>query len=517
MEKYSLIVVISLFSLVAQGQGNSPCTATLMTVNAGAVCGSYTAGTTVGATYSNNAANGGTPTCASPGAPDVWYYFVAPASGNINIYTSGGSITDGGMQLYGSSNNLCSGTLTAYNCDDDSGPGWMPQLTLCGLTPGNTYWVRFWQYGGAGTGTFNICFWDTYSNTVASTNCNGGAQVCSNNSFTGLGSGGGVQELTACNAGCLGGENNSSWYWLNIGTTGSLEMTITPSNGTDDYDFAIWGPISVCPPLTAPVRCNYAAYPRVAGCGTNTNPTGMTAAGTGTSATSCQNRPYLTPLAVTAGQTYILLIDGYTPSSQPFTLSWGGTAGLSCTPIVLPIELLSFTGKNSGSRNLLDWITTTEVNNDFFTLEKSKDGINFSEYKRVKGAGMSSITNSYQIYDDEPYSGITYYRLKQTDFNGHSQTFDVISVQSCIGACSDASAYSNGYGGIVVNINEKESAFYTIKVFDLIGNKLLMETVYTQKGNNSLIIDAGAISTGVYFVSFETATGNVTTQKLLIK
>ncbi|MBK7183223.1 MAG: hypothetical protein IPH89_09935 [Bacteroidetes bacterium] len=152
-----LIILFLMSSLEIFSQGDSPCTASSVTINSGAVCGTYTSGTTVGATYSNNAANGGTPTCASPGAPDVWYTFVAPSSGIIQIYLTAGSITDGGMALYSSSNNLCSGTLTSIVCNDDSGPGYMPQIGGCGLTPGNTYFLRFWKYS-SGTGTFNICF-----------------------------------------------------------------------------------------------------------------------------------------------------------------------------------------------------------------------------------------------------------------------------------------------------------------------------------------------------------------------
>lgn len=511
------ILVFFLLNTKGNAQGDSPCTATPVTINSGAVCPTYTAGTTVGATYSNNAANGGAPTCGSPGAPDVWYSFVAPPSGMVNIYTTAGSITDGAMQLYASSNNLCTGTLTAYNCDDDSGPGLMPQLALCGFTPGATYWLRLWQYG-SGTGTFNICFWDPYVQDATTTaNCAGGTQVCSNANFSGNGSGFGIQELNGCNRGCLAGnEHNSSWYWLNIGTSGNLEMTITPSNGSDDYDFAIWGPVNACPPAVAPVKCNYAAFPRAFGCGTNTNPTGMTAAGVGNSAAACANTPFLSPLAVTAGQVYILLIDGFTAAAQPFNLSWGGTAGLSCTPIVLPVELLSFTAQNKGNQNLVEWVTASEVNNDYFTIEKSKNAIDFWDFKNVKGAGMSTLTNTYKIYDETPGSGITYYRLKQTDYNGETKTYNVISVNSCTSECIDANAYSNEQGGLVVNIIETDTKAYTIKIFDALGNKLKSETIYAQKGFNSTALDINGLSVGIYFVSFENGK-NTSTQKLFIK
>lgn len=151
---------ISFLVLVLIGQAtftqtDNPCpggvgpNATPLTV--GAAC-TPTAGTTVGATYQANANNGGTPSCASPGAPDVWYQFTAPASGNVTIDLGAGTITDSGMQLY---TGPCGG-FTSLGCDDDGGAGLMSQITNAGLTPGQVYYVRVWSYS-SGTGTFTIC------------------------------------------------------------------------------------------------------------------------------------------------------------------------------------------------------------------------------------------------------------------------------------------------------------------------------------------------------------------------
>ena len=149
--KKSLILAVILTNCtVAFSQTNNPCGAPILTINATCV---NTLGTTVAATYQSNAANGGVPSCASPGAPDVWYSFVAPASGSVTITTDVGTITDGGMSLY---SGPC-GSPTQIVCDDDGGPGLMPMITQTGLTSGSTYWIRFWAYGGTNTGTFNIC------------------------------------------------------------------------------------------------------------------------------------------------------------------------------------------------------------------------------------------------------------------------------------------------------------------------------------------------------------------------
>lgn len=493
-----ILLFFILISFKSYSQGNDPCSAVSLSVNPGAVCSSYTNGTTVGQTYSNNAANGGTPSCAVPGRPDVWYSFIAPTSGRIVVTTNAGTLTDAGMSIYSSSNNLCSGTLTQIACDDDSGPGLMPQLAGCGLVPGNRIFIRIWSRGNGFflgdplvTGTFSICVWDPYvENATSNTNCAGGTQVCSNNSFTGNNSGFGVAELTSCNRGCLAGnEHNSSWYWINIGTTGSLQMTISPSNGTDDYDFALWGPINLCPPASSPIRCSWAAA---------IGNTGMGNGATDNSENDFGDR-WVAPLNVTAGQIYILLIDGYTPSSQPFNLTWGGTAGLSCTPIVLPIELINFSGKPYGKSNLIEWSTATEINNDYFTLEKSHNGIDFKILTTVKGAGMSSETKNYVVTDPNPFSNITYYRLKQTDYNGKYSYSEIIAIENSYEEFAVSNIHPNPTS------NDINFDFYSpfegtikVQILDYTGRVVVEENMTVSRGKTRLDAPMRDLAKGIY-------------------
>jgi hypothetical protein len=84
----------------------------------------------------------------------------------------------------------------------------------------------------------------------------------------------------------------------------------------------------------------------------------------------------------------------------------------------LPITLLSFDAEKKVAAVMLRWTTVSEINNDYFTVEKSKDGLTFNEVGMVDGAGNSSTQLEYKLLDESPYSGISYYRLKQTDFNG---------------------------------------------------------------------------------------------------
>src|SRR5690606_31485899 len=98
--------------------------------------------------------------------------------------------------------------------------------------------------------------------------------LCSNASMSANSAGSGTtQELNGSNQGCMSVEHQSSWYYVNIGTGGNLTMTIDPSNNSDDYDFAIWGPFTSanaganCPPLSAPIRCSWSSVTDQTGMG----------------------------------------------------------------------------------------------------------------------------------------------------------------------------------------------------------------------------------------------------------
>lgn len=95
--------------------------------------------------------------------------------------------------------------------------------------------------------------------------------------------------------------------------------------------------------------------------------------------------------------------------------------GISCRDSSLPIELKYFKATKLDKSILLTWETTTEENNDFFTLEKSTDGKTWETITTVDGAGNSAEVISYRYEDLNPYTGNSYYRLRQTDFDGTSE------------------------------------------------------------------------------------------------
>ena len=118
---------------------------------------------------------------------------------------------------------------------------------------------------------------------------------------------------------------------------------------------------------------------------------------------------------------WIYPMSGQTTGSY-FTTTPGlsdyGAWTLSAITSPLPIELLSFSAKANNNIVDISWSTASEINNDFFTIERSYNGVDFTPIGTVNGAGNSSMVLNYVSIDEKPYPGISYYRLKQTDFDG---------------------------------------------------------------------------------------------------
>lgn len=416
---------------------DNPCSATVLPVNASCVT---TSTTNLNATSSPGVP---APGCASYSGGDVWYSFVVPASGSVNIESFANSLSDGGMALY---TGAC-GALALLSCDDDSGSGLMPSLAASGLVPGATVFIRFWEFGNNANGTFRLCV-SAGTPPTGNQDCSTAIQICNDAAFGGNSDGFANQELNAANQGCLSTEHQASWYYFSPVTTGIFSMAIRPSAGVD-YDFAIWGPYNTltCPVNTAPLRCSFASdfstsfesiHPSPGDVATGLSATGNgngnpVGAEDGTGADILDG--WVSPITVAAGdlnKIYILLIDNFTADATAFNidLTFGAGLTLNCTP--LPIELLSFTVENIDDENVINWVTASERNNDYFTVEHSTDGYNWIVLSKIDGGGTDNSGNMYEYIDNNYSRTVNYYRLKQTDFDGASDYFNIVAVDNSL-------------------------------------------------------------------------------------
>jgi len=109
----------------------------------------------------------------------------------------------------------------------------------------------------------------------------------------------------------------------------------------------------------------------------------------------------------------------------------------------LPIELISFTDHCLSQNTVLRWSTASERNNDYFSLEKTLDGISWQIVATVDGAGNSNSMVNYSVVDDELNNSLSYYRLKQTDFDGVFEYSDIIAHYSCLPLALELFIYPN--------------------------------------------------------------------------
>lgn len=180
----------------------------------------------------------------------------------------------------------------------------------------------------------------------------------------------------------------------------------------------------------------------------------------------------------------------------------GHQFGIGLGVVPLPVELLSFDAKPNGSIVDITWTTASELNNDYFLVEKSRDGISFDEVVQVQGAGNSSTLLLYQEKDYEPYNGISYYRLKQVDFNGEYAYSNLVAVNFHGGSMIEV------YPSIVskdeplnVSFSGNRETKALIVVRDLQGKEFYSKIVLVASDKEVFAIDTqGKLAAGIYFV-----------------
>jgi len=175
------------------------------------------------------------------------------------------------------------------------------------------------------------------------------------------------------------------------------------------------------------------------------------------------------------------------------------------TNIILPIELLSFTGYCNNNNIALNWATASESNNDYFTIERSEDGNNWQAIGTVKSAGNSSMAQQYSFNADETNTEVSYFRLKQTDFNGKFNYSQIIKVNNCNKNSSGVNIYPNPSNGrsLFGRINLKANEIYSIEIFDYLGK---MVSHVTSVQSEFAINFPQLLPSGVYYAKISSPT-----------
>jgi hypothetical protein len=182
-----------------------------------------------------------------------------------------------------------------------------------------------------------------------------------------------------------------------------------------------------------------------------------------------------------------------------FTL---GTTDIINSP--LPIELISFSAKLIPQGFVLtEWETATEINNDYFTIYRSKNLIDWKEIGKINGAGNSNLKKKYSLADSHPLSSEhTYYKLKQTDFDGKMSFSQVVVVS--IENEDEFKVFPNPSNDILNLIYDGKKENSSYQIFNTMGKEIttLSNTEVNFKNKNRIEINIKPLKNGLYFLKF---------------
>ena len=195
-----------------------------------------------------------------------------------------------------------------------------------------------------------------------------------------------------------------------------------------------------------------------------------------------------------------IIVGGISTSHIPKNSTRFITIGSVNWGVPLPIELTYFAADATEDGTVaLQWETASEINNDFFTIERSKDAEIWREIMTIEGAGNSTEAIQYEAVDKNPYSGYSYYRLKQTDYDGEF-TYSEVEVVNMEGTPqSEISLYPNP-AQETVTIEGIGVGISPVSIYNVYGQLVSDQIYLTEKQADKVIIDIANLKVGVYTV-----------------
>lgn len=191
--------------------------------------------------------------------------------------------------------------------------------------------------------------------------------------------------------------------------------------------------------------------------------------------------------------------------------------GGGATP--LPVELLHFNASGQKEVNL-SWATVSEINNDYFSIERSEDGENFYEIGRVNGNGTTNQQIDYSFTDKFPYAAIEYYRLKQVDYDGRFEHFDIVRVETGLENQEETlSVYPTIIKDHRITIKSNHPfQMQELIIYNLSGGKSInLKSQSIQENPLTYQVNTGQLQTGVYVLEATTSLGKKSSYRLIVK
>jgi len=350
------------------------------------------------------------------------------------------------------------------------------------------------------TATFSCAPCPNGPSATSNSDCVNATFLCDNTAVPGTSSGPGLVSEACTGSGCpAGGENYSNWYVVQFQSAGTFTFEINPQTASDDYDYAVYGPNVACNALGTPLRCSDSGL---------SGATGLSAAASDFTEDVLGDK-WTAQLNVQAGESYYIMVDEWSPSGVGYTLSFGGTAVMSCTAV--PVTLVQFDAQYDPGLNKVEltWITANERDCDYFEVQRSLDAEHFDVIDRIAGQGTRFEPTAYKAVDELPFPGeINYYRLRQVDTNGLSWYSHMQAV-----AINDPdfqfSVHPNPAReqATIRWMCARPEHPYHLQLIDNTGRIRNQWTAQAEKGLNTYTISLSDVSPGVYFIALRNVDG----------
>jgi biopolymer transport protein ExbB len=197
-----------------------------------------------------------------------------------------------------------------------------------------------------------------------------------------------------------------------------------------------------------------------------------------------------------------------TPASF-YTVSAETAAASLCGP--LPVELYFFKASVDGQQVELNWTTLSELNNNYFTIERSSEGSSWDSLTSIDGAGTSMEKLNYSYVDSWPYGGRSYYRLRQTDYDGQTTYYNVVSVD--VEQPGSFNVFFDTQTHELIIAYDDHSAGATISLYNSVGALIRVDTRYK---HGAIAYNMAGLQPGVYIIRIY-QNGKYMARKVLVK
>ncbi len=169
---------------------------------------------------------------------------------------------------------------------------------------------------------------------------------------------------------------------------------------------------------------------------------------------------------------------------------------------LLPIQMQEFNANLVDQVVELDWQTEQEKDSDYFLVEHSLDGLEWTELGRVAAAGNSTNLTTYQFVDKHPFVGVNYYRIREYDYQGNAMVSEMKAIDYQMNQNESIQVFPNPTSKqITVSLLASEMATITVEIYDMTGRKLLEKEHRTiSKGYHQETVDMSALDAGVYML-----------------